>query len=48
MPEVDVMLGGGSVKAVESPLRFADFWRPLILLCLLVLAGEWWLFARKS
>lgn len=48
MPEVDVMLGGGSVKAVESPLRFADFWRPLILLCLLVLAGEWLLFARKS
>lgn len=47
-PEVDLELGGGSVKAVESPLRFADFWRPLLLLCLLVLAGEWWLFARKS
>lgn len=47
-PEVDLELGGGSVKAVESPLRFADFWRPLLLLCLLVLAGEWWMFARKS
>jgi len=47
-PEVDLQLGGGSVKAVESPLRFADFWRPLLILCLLVLAGEWWVFARKS
>lgn len=47
-PEVDLELGGGSVKAVESPLRFADFWRPLLVLCLLVLAGEWWMFARKS
>lgn len=47
-PEVDIEIGGGAVKAVRSPMRFADFWRPLLLLCLLVLAGEWWLFARKS
>lgn len=47
-PEVDLELGGGSVKAVDAPLRFADFWRPLLILCLLVLAGEWWMFARKS
>ncbi len=47
-PEVDLELGGGSVKAVQAPLRFADFWRPLLLVCLLVLGGEWWLFARKS
>lgn len=47
-PEVDLELGGGSVKAVASPLRFADFWRPLLVICLLVLAGEWWMFARKS
>ena len=37
-------------RAIETtaPLRFADFWRPFALICLLVLAGEWWLFARKS
>ena len=47
-PEIDIQLGGGSVKAVEAPMRFSDFWRPLLILCLLVLAGEWFLFARKS
>ena len=47
-PELDLELGGGSVKAVESPLRFADYWRPFVVLCLLVLAGEWWLYSRKS
>lgn len=47
-PEMDLDLGGGQVKAIESPMRFADFWRPLLMLCLLVLAGEWWLYARKS
>jgi len=47
-PVKGVDLGGGRVKATASPARFGDFWRPLILLGLLVLAGEWWLFARKS
>jgi len=47
-PNAEVSLGGGQVKATMSPLRFADFWRPLAFLCLLVLAGEWWMFARKS
>jgi len=47
-PVKSLALGGGEVKATETPLRFADFWRPLALLCLLVLAGEWWLFARRS
>jgi VWA domain-containing protein/aerotolerance regulator-like protein len=47
-PVKDVSLGGGQVKATTAPLQFADFWRPLALLCLLVLGGEWWLFARKS
>lgn len=41
-------LGGGEVKSTQTPLRFADFWHPLALLALLVLAGEWWLFARRS
>lgn len=48
MPEVDLDLGGGSVKAIEAPMRFADFWRPLLLLCLLVLGAEWFMYARKS
>jgi hypothetical protein len=47
-PVQNLSLGGGEVKATQSPTRFADFWRPLALLCLLVLAGEWWLFARRS
>lgn len=47
-PERNVSLGGGEVKATATPARFADFWRPLGLLALLVLAGEWWLFARRS
>jgi len=48
-PEVTLDLGGDSkVKAIEAPMRFADFWRPLLILCLLVLTAEWWLFARKS
>lgn len=47
-PERNLTLGGGEVKATATPARFADFWRPLALLALLVLAGEWWLFARRS
>jgi Ca-activated chloride channel homolog len=47
-PVDNVKLGGGQVKTVQAPIRFADFWRPLILFALLVLAGEWWLYARRS
>jgi hypothetical protein len=47
-PVKDISLGGGQVKATMAPLQFADFWRPLGVFCLLVLAGEWWMFARKS
>jgi len=47
-PEKNIDLGGGVVKASQSPTRFADCWRPLALLTLLVLAFEWMLFARKS
>ena len=47
-PNKDIQLGGGQVKAQIAPVRFADFWRPLALLTLLVLAGEWWLYARRS
>ncbi len=47
-PQKDLSLGGGEVRASTSPSRFADFWRPLCMLCLFVLGGEWWLFARRS
>ena len=39
---------GGEAKSVAMPVRFADWWRPVLLLCLVVLAFEWWLFGRKS
>jgi hypothetical protein len=48
MPLKTLSLGGGVYHASTNPARFADFWRPLILLSLLVLGGEWWLFARRS
>jgi hypothetical protein len=47
-PADEIRLGGGQAKAVQSPARFSDFWRPLLLLGLAVLALEWWLFARRS
>jgi hypothetical protein len=47
-PAKDISLGGGKVKPQRAPVRFADFWRPLALLALLVLGGEWWLYARRS
>lgn len=47
-PSKEVALGGGQVKAVKAPQRFADFWRPLGILCLAVLCAEWALYARKS
>lgn len=47
-PAKDISLGGGTVKPQRAPIRFADFWRPLALLALLVLGCEWWLYARRS
>jgi len=47
-PVAQLALGNRAVKSTQSPLRFADYWRPLAVLALLVLAGEWWLFARRS
>lgn len=48
-PNKDIELGNaGRTAALQAPVRFADFWRPLGMLALLVLAGEWWLYARRS
>lgn len=47
-PADRVLMGGKALASSGSVLRLADFWRPMALLALLVLAGEWWLFARRS
>jgi hypothetical protein len=47
-PVTDLRFGEGKVIVAKAPARIADFWRPLMALCLFVLACEWWLFARKS
>jgi Ca-activated chloride channel family protein len=36
------------VQAVQDLRRYADFWKPLALLALCVLAVEWWMYARRS
>jgi hypothetical protein len=36
------------VTAAKDLRRYADFWKPLALLALLVLAAEWWMYARRS
>lgn len=47
-PAERLSLGGGQVAASKAPTRLGDFWRPLVLLVLAVLAVEWWVFVRKS
>lgn len=47
-PQTRVVIGGTPITATDSVSRFADLWRWVALLGLLVLAGEWWLFARRS
>ncbi len=47
-PADRIALGSASVKAERAPLRFADWWKPIVALVLLLLAGEWLVFVRKS
>ncbi len=47
-PRSNVNLGSGQVAATASPLRMSDAHRPILLALLLLLAVEWWMFARKS
>lgn len=44
----DLVLGGGKVKAIQTPFRLQDYWRFFILVCLAFLAFEWWVYSRKS
>ena len=43
-----VAIKKNKVAAVKDLRRYADFWRPLALLALLVLGVEWWMYARRS
>lgn len=47
-PRPTLDLSGRAVAAHGSLLTLAETWRPLVLLALLVLAGEWWWFVRRS
>ena len=47
-PRPTLDLSGRAVAAHGSLLTLAETWRPLVLLVLLVLAGEWWFFVRRS
>jgi hypothetical protein len=47
-PRSDVSLGGSDTEGTEAAIRLMDIWKPLALLALLILAGEWFMFARRS
>jgi hypothetical protein len=48
-PKEEIDLSGSSVAATRSEnMVLSEFWRPIVCLALLVLAGEWWLFVRRS
>lgn len=47
-PRDQVLLGGKKVDSSGTIMRLAGFWRPILLIALLVLAFEWWLFMRRS
>jgi len=47
-PRSNVNLGSGQIAATATPLRLSDAHRPILLALLLLLAVEWWMFARRS
>ncbi len=47
-PVDELPLGSADVVANDRPVRTWDLWRYGLLAALLMLAGEWWLFARRS
>lgn len=47
-PKESVSLSGEPVEGRKNVQRLADAWKPLALIALLILAVEWWLFARRS
>lgn len=47
-PRSNLDMGSSGVKSVTDLTRFEDFWKPLILVVLVVLGVEWWTYARRS
>jgi Ca-activated chloride channel homolog len=47
-PQDSLSVGGQTAKATETIFRLADVWRWAACALLILLAGEWWLFVRKS
>ena len=47
-PRMTLDLSGSAVAAERSAVVLAEMWRWLLVAALLVLSGEWWLFARRS
>ncbi|MGI8924624.1 MAG: vWA domain-containing protein [Fimbriimonadales bacterium] len=47
-PISSLQFKGRSLPAAKATARIADFWRPILVICLAALACEWWLFAKKS
>jgi hypothetical protein len=43
-----VSIKKNQVASVGDLRRYSDFWKPLALLALVVLAVEWWMYARRS
>ncbi len=48
VPRATLDLAGKEVTAKGDAAVLAETWRPLLLLALLVLSVEWWVFARRS
>lgn len=47
-PRANLEVGTAKVAAVSDLTRFDDFWQPMLLIALLVLGIEWWVYARRS
>lgn len=47
-PVDHVLLGRSQVATTQPMTRLADWWKPLILAALLILAVEWWLYMWRS
>jgi hypothetical protein len=47
-PQDRILLGRTSVAGNTATSRMGDYWRSMALIGLLVLAVEWWVFARRS
>lgn len=47
-PREQVLLGGEAVTSETPTFRMGEAWKPALWIALIVLAFEWWLFARRS